>query len=165
MCWFRFVPTSWWRNSNPPPPPPNPCPGTLGHTAMLLSPGFDSDCHVQCLLNKTHPSQQSGCLLHVPHWLSAGLYLPPPNIVRQVYIGYSISLFTLQTKILVLGLITWVGLEINSCSDHGLGFRQISSVFGGLVRGVLILLSAVPLHSLCEHVLQPHFHLQRKIQA
>lgn len=128
------------RNSNP--PPSNPCPGTLGRTDHAA---FDSGCHGQCLIKKTHLCQPSGCLLRVLHWSWTGLYLPPPNTVRQVHTVYSISAFTLQTKILVLGLITWVGLEINSCNDHRLGFPQLSSVFGGLVWGVLILLSCCSL--------------------
>lgn len=116
--------------------------------------GLDLPCFFLLVLTQvamgnvywTKPTHVSNwCLLHVPHWFLTGLYFSPPNIVRQVYTGYSISVFTLQTKILVLGLITWVGLEINNCNDHGLGFTQLSSAFGGLVWDVLTLLSCCSL--------------------
>lgn len=143
MGQFRFVPGLCQRNSNP--PPPNPCPGTLGHTDHAAFSWF------RLKLPWTMSTEQNSpvsairvlpmCASLIMNWpLLASTYL-----VRQVYTGYSISVFTLQTKILVLGLITWVGLEINSWNDHGLGFTQLSSVFGGLVRGVLILLSCCSL--------------------
>lgn len=69
----------------------------------------DSGCHAQCLLNKTHSSQESGCLLSVLHWLWTGLYLPSLMRLRKCILVIVFLSLHFWPKSWCQVYLSWVG--------------------------------------------------------